>query len=74
MARAILICFLLFWFVLILIVLFFGFVFLIWLTRFKGSGEVAQRATSLGPKPSLLVFAWFSFVLFSFLFVPCLLF
>ena len=41
------------------------FLFLFVCVSFAGSGEVAQRATSLGPKRSL--FIWF--VLFSFLFV-----
>ena len=45
--------------------LFFLFlVCFVW--RVWGSGEVAQRATSLGPRPSLFVFFWFGFVLFLF--------
>ena len=32
--------------------------------RVQGSGEVAQRATSIGPKPSLFVLFCFWFVLF----------
>ena len=46
-------------------VLLFSFLCFFW--RVKGSGEVARRATSLGPKPSLLVFFFFWFV-FSFFF------
>ena len=42
----------LFFFVLFVCFLFGGF---------KGSGEVVQRATSLGPKPSLFVFGFFCF-------------
>ena len=46
-----------FWF---LGLLFFCFFFFLVFWRVKGSGEVAQRATSLGPKPSLCFL--FSFV------------
>ena len=45
--------------------------FVFCLAFFGGSGEVAQRATSLGPRPSLFLVSLFCFVLFcfSFLFV-----
>ena len=47
------------------------FVFVFW--RVEGAGEVVQRATSLGPKPSnyFSVFFVFSVVFFCF---PCLCF
>ena len=53
-------------------VLSFGlsFCFFVFLWRVEGSGEVAQRATSLGPKASLFVlFCFFVYFLFAFLFV-----
>ena len=46
---------------------FLLFCFFFW--RVQGSGEVAQRATSLGPKPSLLFFSCFLPFCFSFLFL-----
>ena len=50
--------------------LFFVLFFFCLFWRVKGSGEVAQRATSLGPKPSLFVFLVFLFCsLFCFLVV-----
>ena len=43
----------------------FVFVFLcVFFLVFWGSGEVARRATSLGPKPSLFVYLFFLFSLF----------
>ena len=54
------------------VVLFFFdlFVLLFFFWRVSGSSEVAQRATSLGPKPSLLLFVFCSFFcVFSFCFV-----
>ena len=40
-----------FWFVLILIVLFVGFVFLIWLTGFKGQVRLPKGRPHLAPNP-----------------------
>ena len=40
-----------FWFVLIIIVLFFGFVFLIWLTGFKGQVRLPKGRPHLAPNP-----------------------
>ena len=59
------------------VVFFFGLVlvgFLFW--RVSGSGEVAQRATSIGPKPSLFVLFcfWFVFVCFVLVVGFCLFF
>ena len=52
--------------------------FLVVLCCFVGSGEVARRATSLGPKPSLFYLFWFCFcfslVLFYFFVFFCFLF
>ena len=41
---------------------FWGFCFLWFFWEGLGSGEVARRATSLGPKPSLFLFLFFCFV------------
>ena len=43
----------------------FFFVFFLFVFLFFLLGEVAQRATSLGPKPSLFVFFVFPFAFFS---------
>ena len=56
---------------------FLDFVFFSLFWFFLGSGEVAQRATSLGPKPSLIfcfVFLCLFVFLFWFLCVFCFLF
>ena len=66
-------CFFLF-FSLFLFFLFFLFCFFFWcfFWRVEGSCEVARRATSLGPKPSLFVFLFlfcFCFCFFSLVFL-----
>ena len=45
---------------------FLCLIFCILFVIFWGSGEVAQRVTSLGPKPSKTFFCFFVFVLFLF--------
>ena len=57
-----------FFFCFLLFLFFFVFLFC-W--RVLGSGEVAQRATSLGPKPSLFYFFCFYFFGFCFLLFFC---